>query len=176
VDPVRSNLAETRLPLLSSGGYSLGVVSEPSRSTGALPFSGARGSLAVGGYVAYSLSTETSLSSSLRSDGALSSADISAAYSGGLIGAAATAAISLGARWGNRLSGFSLNPAQSLGLTSLVPPGSRTSDINLSLSLRHQITPTLSLGGVAEAFNPTGSSDAGSYPGVMFGAGMGYRF
>jgi len=175
-DPFRANLAETRLPLHSSGGYSVGLVTEPSRPAGALPFSGGRGSLAVGGYVAYSLGNETSLSSSLRSDGALSSADISAAYSGGLIGPDATASVSLGARWRNQLSGgFSPNPAQSLGLTTLTPPGSRGSDLNLSVSLRHQLTSTLSLGGVAEAFSPTGG-ETGAYPGVMFGAGMGYRF
>ncbi|CCG42443.1 hypothetical protein [Magnetospirillum molischianum] len=166
---------EARLPLQSSGGYSVGIVAEPSRPAGALPVSGARGSLAVGGYVAYSLSTEASLSSSLRSDGALASADISAAYRGGLIGPDATAAVSLGARWRNQLSGFSPNPSQSLGLTSLTPSGSRESDLNLSISLRHQLTSTLSLGGVAEAYSPTGG-EAGAYPGVMFGAGMGYRF
>jgi hypothetical protein len=175
-DPFRSTLAETRLPLHSSGGYSVGLVAEPPRPAGALPFSGGRGSLAVGGYVAYSLGSETSLSSSLRSDGALAAADISAAYSGGMIGSDATAAVSLGARWRNQLSGgFSPNPAQSLGLATMTPPASRTSDLNLSISLRHQVTPTLSLGGVAEAFSPTGS-ETGAYPGVMFGAGMGYRF
>lgn len=175
-EPFRANLAESRLSLQNLGGYSIGVVTEPSRPAGALPFSGARGSLAVGGYVAYSLGSEANLSSSLRSDGALAAADISAAYRGGWIGADATAAISLGARWWNQLSGgFSPNPTQSLGLTSLTPAGSRTPDINLSISLRHQFTSALSLGGVAEAYSPTGG-DSGAYPGVMFGAGMGYRF
>jgi len=173
----RASLGESRLPLYSSGGYSVGVVAEPtSRASGALPFSGGRGPLAVGGYVAYSLGNEASLSSSLRSDGGLAAADISAAYRGGLIGSDATAAISLGARWRNQLSGgFSPNPAQSLGLSSINPTGSRASDLNLSISLRHQVTPTLSLGGVAEAYSPTGG-ETGAYPGVMFGAGMGYRF
>lgn len=175
-EPFRANLGESRLSVHSSGGYSIGVVAEPSRSAGALPFSGGRGSLAVGGYVAYSLGSEASLSSSLRSDGAQAAADISAAYRGGLIGSDATAAISLGARWRNQLSGgFSPNPAQSLGLTALNPTGSRASDLNLSISLRHQVTSALSLGGVAEAYSPTGG-DTGAYPGVMFGAGMGYRF
>jgi len=171
-EPFEAGLGRTFLPAQTIGGYAVGVVAEPWHGVTALPFSHGHGPLAVGGYVSYGLNTETLLSSSLRSDGSRTSADLTAAYHWG---ADSTAAVSLGARWDRPPTGFSLNPAQPQSLT-LAPSdafGSRHSDVNVGVSLTHQMTPSLSFGGVAQASQAT---DGGDGPGVMFGAGMGLRF
>jgi hypothetical protein len=176
---LRAARAETRVPLYTSGGYSVGIVAESARGATAIPVPGGRGALAVGGYVSSTLGADTRLTSSLRSDGARMSADFSAAYSGGLLGPDSTAAFSLGASWGHQPSGFSLNPAQPLSLSvpSIDLSQPRSADINVGVSLTHQVTPALSLGGLAEATRPTGSeSGVGTNPGILVGAGMGYRF
>lgn len=172
-ESVRALLPEVRNPVLSHGGFSLGTVidSAPSVSTLGLPFSSGRGTLAVGGYVAYGMG-DMRLSSSLRSDGSAARADISAAYAGSMLGAGNMASLRLGTAW-IRPQEFSLNPSQP-GL-AYADPYRGAGDLSLSLSLMRQVTPTLSVGGTAEANRP-GGADGGSSPGFMLGAGMGYRF
>ncbi|RAU20166.1 hypothetical protein CU669_19725 [Paramagnetospirillum kuznetsovii] len=173
-DPLRSSsFGETRLPLISGGGFSLGAVTEPSAATSVLtlPFASGRGNLAVGGYMAYGLN-ETRLSSSLRSDGTATRANISAAYAGGLLGAGGTAALSLDSVW-TKPQSFSLNRLQPS--SALSDPYDAGSDLNLSLSLMRQMTPSFSVGGVAQA-NRLSGSDQPTTSGFMLGAGLGYRF
>lgn len=165
-------LGETRIPLLSNGGFSLGGIADAPASAASLslPFSSGRGNLAVGGYVAYGMK-EARLSSSLRSDGATTRADISAAYAGGMLGADSTAALSLGTAWA-KPQGFSPNPAQTG--SAWANPYSTGNDLNLSLSLMHQVTPAFSLGGVAQASRFGAADEPAS--GFMLGAGLGYKF
>lgn len=166
----RINFGDVRNPILTHGGFSLGAVADapPSLSILGLPFGAGRGSLAVGGYVAYGLG-DLRLSSSLRSDGIASKADISAAT---LVGAGNIASVRLGATV-VKPQEFSLNPLQP-GL-AYSDPYQNSRDLNLSFSLMHQITPGLSVGGTAEASRPNWA-ESGSTPGFTVGAGMGYRF
>jgi len=164
---------ESRAPLLSLGGFTLGAAAEPGRGVDslALPYASGRGNLAVGGYVSYGLN-EARVSSSLRAGSSALYADVSAAYGGSLLGSDNTAAFSLGAAVG-RSQAFSPNPLQ-LGLT--LPDTQRAvSDFNMSFRLSHQVTPSFSFGGVAQANRPAGV-DSTVAPGFMLGAGMGYRF
>ncbi|OAN50123.1 hypothetical protein A6A04_01565 [Paramagnetospirillum marisnigri] len=168
------SIGETRLPLLTSGAFSVGGIAEPSRSASALslPWSG-QGNLAVGGYIAYGMG-DGRLTSSLTSDGGAMRANISAAYAGGLLGNASTAALSLGSVWA-KPQGFSPNPLQAgPGLTDPAASQSGT-DLNLSLSLTHQMTPSFSFGGIAQA-NKLGGEDKTTGSGFMLGAGMGLKF
>lgn len=171
-----AGLGRTFLPLQSRGGAAIGIVAEPGHGLTALPFSSGHGPLAVGGYVSYGLGGDALLSSSFRSDGTRTHADLTAAYHTGWFGADSTAALSLGARWDRPMTGFSLNPAQpaALALSPLDSFGGSRSDVSVGLTLTHQITPSLSLGGVAQASQPTDGGDTGS--GLLFGAGMGLRF
>ena len=169
-DAPRSGFGEIHRPLLSHGGVSLGALAEtqPPISALGLPYASGRGSLAVGGYVAYGMG-EMRLSSSLRTDGSMARADISAAAG---LGAGNVASLRLGASVA-RPQEFSLNPQQP-GLAYSGPYGG-SGDINLSLSLMRQVTPAFAFGGTAEAIRPNGS-EGGTTPGFMLGAGMGYRF
>ncbi|MBI3445850.1 MAG: hypothetical protein HY055_10950 [Magnetospirillum sp.] len=165
-DMTGTGFGETRIPLTSTGNFSLGAVSDNTRAN-ALPFATPRGALAVGGYVAYGIGAAR-LSSSLKSDGANRSADLSATYGGALLGTDSVAAFSLGVRRADNTS-FSPN-AQQLG-ASFTDPYHPASDINMSLSLIHQVSPAFSVGGVAAASRPSASES-----GLMLGAGLGYRF
>lgn len=166
-----STFGEARTPLLSGGGFSLGSVTTSPASFLSLPYASGRGGLAVGGYVAYGMS-ETRVSSSLRSDGSATRADISAAYVGGMLGAGSSAAISLGSVW-SKPQGFSPNMLQPG--SAYAAPYQAGSDISLSLSLMRQMTPAFSVGGVAQA-SRFGSTETESSSGFMLGAGLGYRF
>ncbi len=172
-DSQHVGMGEAHSPILTHGGFSLGAVADtaPSISALGLPFVSGRGTLAVGGYVAYGMG-DMRLSSSLRSDGAATRADISAAYAGALVGAGNIASLRLGTGWAKPQE-FSLNPLQP-GMAYANPYGN-SGDLNLSLSLMRQVTPSLSVGGTAEASRPSGA-DGGSSAGFMLGAGMGYRF
>jgi hypothetical protein len=140
----------------------------PPIATLGLPYASGRGALAVGGYVAYGMG-DARLSSSLRTDGALARADVSAATA---LGTGNMASLRLGASLA-RSSEFSLNPQQP-GL-AYADPYRGSGDFNLSLSLMRQVTPAFAFGGTAEAFRPYGG-DSSAAPGFMLGAGMGYRF
>ena len=172
-EPLRAGMGDLRSPILTLGGFSLGAVADavPSISALGLPFASSRGALAVGGYVAYGMG-DLRLSSSLRGDGASTRADVTAAYAGTVLGTGNVASLQLGAAVA-KPQGFSLNPLQP-GLV-LSDPYRSSSDLSLSLSLMHQVTPALSFGGTAGANHPNWSESASS-PGFMLGAGMGYRF
>lgn len=169
-DPLRTGFGESRTPILSLGGFSLGAVADtaPPISALGLPYASGHGSLAVGGYVAYGMG-EMRLSSSLRTDGSVARADISAVAG---LGGGNMASLRLGGSMA-RPQEFSLNPLQPGMAYSDMYRG--PGDINLSLSLTRQVTPAFAFGGTAEASRPNGV-DGGAAPGFMLGAGMGYRF
>ncbi|MDO8605361.1 MAG: hypothetical protein Q7R40_02385 [Phaeospirillum sp.] len=169
----RVGMGDLHSPVLTLGGFSLGSVIDavPSISTLGLPFASSRGGLAVGGYVSYGRG-DLRLSSSLRGDGAMARADVTAAYAGAVLGVGNVASLQLGAAVA-RSQGFSVNPLQP-GL-ALSDSHRGSDDLNLSFSLMHQVTPALSFGGTAGANQPNWSESVSS-PGFMLGAGMGYRF
>lgn len=80
----------------------------------------------------------------------------------------------IGAAWlGER---FTVNPASGLGLAEVVAP---TSDVNLTFTVNHALTPNLSVIGTAAARRPVGTTplDGTTTQGqFLFGAGLGYRF
>ncbi|PKU25288.1 hypothetical protein [Telmatospirillum siberiense] len=80
----------------------------------------------------------------------------------------------LGAAWlGER---FTVNPASGLGLSEVVAP---TSDVNLTFTVNHALTPNLSVIGTAAARRPVGnlSMEGATMQGhFLVGAGLGYRF
>jgi hypothetical protein len=81
--------------------------------------------------------------------------------------------VRLGAAWlGER---FTVNPASGLGLAEVVAP---TSDVNLTFTINHALTPSLSVIGTAEARRPVGNPWDGATMQSRFlvGAGLGYRF
>jgi hypothetical protein len=86
---------------------------------------------------------------------------------------------SYGLRLGAALLGdrFTVNPATGLALSEVVTP---SSDVNLTFTVNHALTPSLSVIGTAEARRPVGSTPldgAATMQGhFLFGAGLGYRF
>lgn len=159
---------ETRLPLVSAGRLSAGAVSAPSAGPAAspLPFGQPGSPLAVGGYVAYG-NGSAQLSSSLRSDGVTSGASLSASW-----GNDSRAAVSLGV---NRTDWSRISPnSQHPSLTLADPYRGIGNDLNMSLSLTHQVSPSFSVGGMAGANRANGTEAPGT--GLMVGAGLGYRF
>ncbi|WP_096703978.1 hypothetical protein [Magnetospirillum sp. 15-1] len=168
-------LGESRLPLMSSGKLSAGAVSGPSAGLSGSPLAfGLPGSpLAVGGYVAYG-GANVQLSSSLRSDGASSGANLAASWAGGALGTDSRASLSLGVNrtdWGY-ISPNSQHPA--LTLADPYRTGPNGNEINMSLSLIHQVSPSFSVGGMAGANRASGTDQPGT--GLTLGAGLGYRF
>jgi hypothetical protein len=162
-------LGESRVPLASTGKLSAGALSGPSAGL-ALPFGLPGSSLAVGGYVAYG-NGNTQLSSSLRSDGISRGANVSASWGGDILGVDSKASLSLGM---NRSDLGRISPNSQHPSLTLADPYSDGSDINMSLSLIHQVSPSFSVGGMAGANRSSGSESSGS--GLMLGAGLGYRF
>lgn len=163
---------EIRMPLLSAGRLSAGAMSVPSNTPGGspLPFGRPGSPLAVGGYVAYG-NGSAQLSSSLRSDGITSGADLSASW-----GNDSRAALSLGVSrtdW-NRISPNSQHPTLSLADPYRGTPDGGGSDLDMSFSLTHQVSPSFSVGGVAGANRASGAASPGT--GLRVGAGLGYRF
>jgi hypothetical protein len=162
-------LGESRLPLASSGKLSAGALSGPAAGL-ALPFGLPGSSLAIGGYVAYG-SGSTQVSSSLRSDGFSRGANVSASWGGDILGLDSKASLSLGL---NRTDLGRISPNSQHPSLTLADPYRDGSDINMSLSLIHQVSPSFSVGGMAGANRSNGSDASG--PGLMLGAGLGYRF
>jgi hypothetical protein len=71
---------------------------------------------------------------------------------------------------------FTINPASGLGLSELQAP---YSNVNVSLSVNHALTPNLNLIGLAEAHRNFGVSPIESSSGfgrLVVGAGLGYKF
>lgn len=82
--------------------------------------------------------------------------------------------VQLGAAWvGDR---FTVNPTtRGFGLSEVVAP---SSDVNLSFTVNHRLTPSLSLIGTAEARRNVNMAVDGvtQQHRFLFGAGLGYRF
>jgi hypothetical protein len=170
-------LGETWLPMASSGKLSAGVLAAPTTILSGHPLAfGLPGSqLAVGGYVAFG-GPSSQLSSSLRSDGITRGANVAASWGGGALGRDNRAAVSLGVSssdW-SRISPNSQHPALTLADPYRGAPLGGGSDINMSLSLIHQVSPSFSVGGMAGANRGNGAESPGT--GVTLGAGLGYRF
>lgn len=153
---------EQRTEFLSGSGFSLGSVVQPA------PEADQGGGLAVGGYAAYA-GNLLNLSSSLRREGGLVSADVTAAYDTGID---SVAALSLGYDR-LRASGFSVNPALpgSAGIDQAA-----SDDLSLSLTWRQSLTPNLSLGGFASAIRSEEGGDEDTARIFRLGAGLGYKF
>ncbi|MGE4281728.1 MAG: hypothetical protein AB7G62_19255 [Magnetospirillum sp.] len=163
---------ESKAEMYSTGGFSLGAVSAP---IGGASANATGEGMAVGGYASYG--TEwMNLSSSLKSGGGLGSADLTASRSVSSLGVDGVAALSLGYQW-TQVGGFSLNPAQmgvSPGVWGQSGWGAST-DLSLSLSFSHDVTPSFSMGGFAAASR---GEDGASQPnsGLHFGAGLELKF
>ncbi|HIJ62435.1 MAG TPA: hypothetical protein HPQ04_07055 [Rhodospirillaceae bacterium] len=84
---------------------------------------------------------------------------------------------SYGLRLGTAHGGerFTINPTSRLGLTDTQPP---LSDVNVSFTVNHALTPSLSLIGTAEARRTTGPMPEGGIGQnrYLLGAGLGVRF
>lgn len=152
---------ERRLPVFASSGFSVGGVVQPGSE-------GTREGLAVGGYASYT-DKAVNLSSSLRREAGMLSADVTAAYDTGID---SVAAVSLGY---DRLrpSGFSVNPATA-GLAGI--DSAAADDLSLSLTWRQSLTPNLSLGGFAAAIRSEDGGDEETARIFRLGAGLGYKF
>lgn len=153
-------MVERRAEVLGSGGLSLGTVSTPRPD----------GHLAAGGYLAYALG-DTQLSSSLSGNGLSSSANLSAAYSGSVLGTGGLALLRLGYDWAHP-GIFSPNTSQP-SYDLLDPP---YSNLSLSLSWTHDVTPSLSLGGFAAATRSQPTPEADTQSDIHVGAGVGVKF
>jgi hypothetical protein len=149
---------ERQSELYGKGPFSAGAVSGPER-------------MSLGGYTSY-MFNDVRLSSSVKGDAFGQAADFSAAYSGAFMGVDGTAAVRLGYEWGSAGS-FSPNPAQ-MGVNAFdgYRPGS---DLSLSLSLTHDITPAFSFGGFAAASHGD-HDEAKAQSGFTLGAGVGVKF
>ncbi|CAA7612821.1 hypothetical protein [Magnetospirillum sp. UT-4] len=165
IDPL-DTAGGTRAELLTAGPFSFGAQSDATA-----------GHMALGGFVAYAVQDTLSLSSSLMSapsgQAYTASADIVAAYSGGLLGLDGTTALRLGYDWATTGGTFSPNLQHSvLGDAGYHPAAG---DLSLSLSFTHPVTPSLSLGGFAAASRAEYESGAGESD-FRLGAGLGVRF
>lgn len=150
--------AEGQSEFFGKGAFSAGAVSGPER-------------MALGGYTSY-MFNDVRLSSTVKGDSWGQSADLSAAYSGAFMGIDGTAMLRMGYEWGSAGS-FSPNPAQ-MGVTAFdgYRPGS---DLSLSLSLTHDVTPGFSFGGFAAA-NRGETETERAQAGFSLGAGLGLKF
>lgn len=149
---------DVKAPLVSAGGLTLGALADST------PVSEDASRLAGGGYVAYAID-KISLTSSARGDATASGLDLGASYAG----TAGTAAVKLGYEWAGRPSSFSPNPMQ---MAPVIEPAS---DLSLTLSFTHDITPSLQMGGFAAATRSE-YEDRTTQQGFKLGAGMGLRF
>jgi hypothetical protein len=148
----------SQVELYGTDNFSAGAVTGPER-------------MSLGGYASY-LFNDMRLTTSLKGDEAGRSAHFDASYSSVFFGIDGTAAFRIGYEWGGE-SGFSPNPAQmGVNVFDGLRPGS---DLSLSLSLTHDVTPAFSLGGFAAASQ--GDSDAFRTPSEFtLGAGLGLKF
>jgi hypothetical protein len=161
-------------------GTRLGELGEGSLLAGVSPVTdGAFGSLAsrgmkMGGFVAWQAEGYRVDASVAPSLGGSVIAGVGAAVGARPGQAGGTSyGLRLGAAWlGDR---FTVNPASGLGLSDVVSP---TSDVNLTFTVNHALTPSLSVIGTAEARRPVGSPTDGTAVQSRFlvGAGFGYRF
>lgn len=153
-----AGMVESQTEIYGKGAFSAGAVSGPER-------------MAIGGYTSY-MFNDVRLSSSFKADSLGQSADLAAAYSSAFMGIDGTAMLRMGYDWGGAGS-FSPNPAQ-MGVTAFdgYRPGS---DLSLSLSLTHDITPGFSFGGFAAANRGEAEAER-AQSGFSLGAGLGLKF
>jgi hypothetical protein len=161
---------EIRNEMFEAGAFSAGTVS------GTASERGGERAMVMGGYAAYAF-RDLQFSSSLKGNSSVSSADFGASYDGTVMGVEGIAAFRLGYEWGAMPLAFSVNPAQS-GLSAFGPgydPTRPTSDLSLTFSFTHEVTPALSLGGFATAGR---QGEEGQQPesSLRFGAGVGLKF
>jgi hypothetical protein len=159
----------TRLGAWGSGNLVAGVSPMPGAAFTSAPTKG----MQMGGFLAWQAEdyrVDATLSPSF--DGSVT-AGLGAAV-GAKPGQTGTSyGLRLGAAWlGER---FTVNPASGLGLAEVVAP---TSDVNLTFTVNHALTPSLSVIGTAEARRPVGTPLDGAVmqSQFLFGAGLGYRF
>lgn len=161
---------EIRNELFSAGNFSAGAVSGSSAAADR------NGGLTMGGYAAYAF-RDLQFSSSVKGNAEASAADFGASYVGDVMGVTGIAAFRLGYEWGAMPLAFSVNPAQA-GLSAFngaYDPTRPASDLSLTLSFTHDVTPSLSLGGFAAA----GRQEEEGQPvesSLRFGAGVGLKF
>lgn len=158
-----------RLTLWDGGRLVAGVASPPTAGFTGRSASG----MQMGGFLAWQSEdyrVDATLAPSL--DGSVA-AGLGAAY-GARPGQVGTSyGVRLGAAWSGER--FTVNPSSGLGLAEVVVP---SSDVNLSFTVNHSLTPSLSLIGTAEARHAVGNQPDGATPQNRFllGAGLGYRF
>jgi len=157
-----------RLTLWDGGSIAVGIASPPV----ALPSQQDRGNLQTGGFFAWH-GDAYRLDATLAAAGNGVNAGLGAAV-GAFPGETGT---SYGVRLGTAQSGerFTVNPTSRLGLTDAQTP---LSDVNVSFTVNHALTPTFSLIGTAEARRPTGPMPDGgvAQKRYLLGAGLGIRF
>lgn len=159
----------SRLVLWDAGSVAAGVAS----SSKPLDGTGGKG-MQVGGFLAWrgdDYRLDATLAPSL--DGSVNAG----------VGAAAGAppgelGTSYGVRFGAAWAGerFTVNPSSGLGLAEVAAP---TNDVNVTFTVNHALTHSLSLTGTAEARHVVGAtpeSNAAGQNHFLFGAGLGYRF
>lgn len=178
--PFSSNFDQTEVGKVESrrfGSLSFGTIggpgTDPARpdfGVAQVPGGASPSGFLMGGYLAYSLS-DYSLDAKWRDDGVGGSAGGVGASYGASLGGATAYAVRVGAGWGEAGS-FSPN-AVAHGESGI------NSEVNVSVSLTHAITPNMYLNGMAGAARPLGSQDpsidAGSRD-YRIGAGLGLRF
>lgn len=160
---------EIRNEVFEAGAFSAGTVSGTTSER-----SGER--MVMGGYTAYAF-RDLQFSSSLKGNSAISAADFGASYDGGIMGVEGIAAFRLGYEWGAMPLAFSVNPAQN-GLSAFgasYDPTRPASDLSLTFSFTHEVTPALSLGGFAAA-GRQGEEGQPPESSLRFGAGVGLKF
>ena len=158
----------SRLTLWDGGSIAVGLASPAV----ALPSQASGGGLQTGGFLSWR-------GEAYRLDATLAAglggvkAGLGAAV-GALPGEIGT---SYGLRLGTAQGGerFTVNPTSRLGLTETQPP---LSDVNVSFTVNHALTPSLSLIGTAEARRTTGPMPDGGIGQnrYLLGAGLGFRF
>jgi|GEM_PF-2862150 hypothetical protein len=161
---------EIRNEMFAAGDFSAGSVS------GMSVMPDRNGGLIMGGYAAYAFH-DLQFSSSLKGNSSVSAADFGASYDGGILGLEGIAAFRLGYEWGALPQAFSVNPAQA-GLSDLdgiYDPTRPVSDLSLTFSFTHDVTPALSLGGFAAA-GRQGEDGQEPESSLRFGAGVGVKF
>lgn len=171
--PVRAAEDDAARPRLVTGGMGRAQQTElasfGAASLGTLNDGwGAAGRMALGGYAAYAFQ-DGMVQSALQRGPQGGTAHMTASYMGQVLGIDGVASVRLGYDWvqGNDPGGFSLNPAQ----TALSELGG--SDMSLTLSFTHDVSPLVSLGGYAATWR----GDDGHDPSALrIGAGMGLKF
>lgn len=159
-----------RFTLWEGGSLAAGVSPLPRSAFGPQPSAG----MQMGGFLAWQSDdyrVDATLAPSL--DGSVVAG--LGAVTGARPGQAGTSyGVRLGAAWSGER--FTVNPASGLGLAEVVAP--TTSDVNLTFTVNHSLTPSLSVIGTAEARRNVASPTEGivGQNRFLFGAGLGYRF